>query len=150
MAFRTPLGHFKYLMMPFGLTNAPAVFQTLVNNILRDFLYLFLSTWMTFWFIPRTSTPSMSEQSFKGFIRTGSLLKLKSVTFTSQQCLLWVSFLRRAAIALKQRKLELCWSGLYWTIESSCNDSLGWPIIIGGSLKIISGSPPLLLNSPPP
>jgi len=36
--FTTPLGHFEYLVMPFGLTNAPAVFQALVNNVLRDFL----------------------------------------------------------------------------------------------------------------
>ena len=37
-AFNTPLGHFKYLVMPFGLTNAPAVFQSLVNYVLRDML----------------------------------------------------------------------------------------------------------------
>jgi len=37
-AFNTPLGHFEYLVMPFGLTNAPAVFQALVNDVLRDFL----------------------------------------------------------------------------------------------------------------
>lgn len=28
--------------MPFGLTNAPAVFQALVNEVLRDFLNLFV------------------------------------------------------------------------------------------------------------
>uniref|UniRef100_A0A674NT72 ribonuclease H n=1 Tax=Takifugu rubripes TaxID=31033 RepID=A0A674NT72_TAKRU len=37
-AFNTPLGHFEYLVMPFGLTNAPAVFQCLVNDMLRDLL----------------------------------------------------------------------------------------------------------------
>ena len=37
-AFNTPLGHFEYLVMPFGLTNAPAVFQNLINDVLRDFL----------------------------------------------------------------------------------------------------------------
>ena len=37
-AFNTPLGHFEYLLMPFVLTNAPAVFQNLVNDVLRDFL----------------------------------------------------------------------------------------------------------------
>uniref|UniRef100_A0A8D0AQG0 Reverse transcriptase n=1 Tax=Sander lucioperca TaxID=283035 RepID=A0A8D0AQG0_SANLU len=37
-AFNTPLGHFEYLVMPFGLTNAPAVFQALVNDVLRDLL----------------------------------------------------------------------------------------------------------------
>ena len=34
--FNTPRGHYEYLVMPFGLTNAPAVFQALVNDILRD------------------------------------------------------------------------------------------------------------------
>uniref|UniRef100_A0A3B3H6Q5 Gypsy retrotransposon integrase-like protein 1 n=1 Tax=Oryzias latipes TaxID=8090 RepID=A0A3B3H6Q5_ORYLA len=41
-AFNTPLGHYEYLVMPFGLTNAPAVFQRLVNDILRDFLNHFV------------------------------------------------------------------------------------------------------------
>ena len=40
--FTTPLGHFEYLVMPFGLTNAPAVFQNLVNDILRDMLHQFV------------------------------------------------------------------------------------------------------------
>ena len=41
-AFNTHLGHFEYLVMPFGLTNAPAVFQNLVNNILRDMINCFV------------------------------------------------------------------------------------------------------------
>ena len=36
--FNTPSGHYEYLVMPFGLTNAPAVFQALVNDVLRDML----------------------------------------------------------------------------------------------------------------
>jgi len=31
-------GHFEYLVMPFSLTYAPAVFQALINEVLRDFL----------------------------------------------------------------------------------------------------------------
>ncbi len=38
ITFNTPSGHYEYLVMPFGLTNAPAVFQGLVNNVLRDML----------------------------------------------------------------------------------------------------------------
>jgi RNase H-like domain found in reverse transcriptase/Reverse transcriptase (RNA-dependent DNA polymerase)/Integrase zinc binding domain/Chromo (CHRromatin Organisation MOdifier) domain/Domain of unknown function (DUF4939)/Retroviral aspartyl protease/Integrase core domain len=37
-AFRCRYGHFEYCVMPFGLTNAPAVFQHLMNDILREFL----------------------------------------------------------------------------------------------------------------
>ena len=40
--FKTPLAHFEYLVMPLGLTNAPAVFQNLVNDILRDMLGRFV------------------------------------------------------------------------------------------------------------
>ena len=40
-AFNTPTGHWEYLVMPFGLTNAPAVFQSLVNDVLRDMINRF-------------------------------------------------------------------------------------------------------------
>ena len=41
-AFNTPMGHWEYLVIPFGLTNAPAVFQTLVNDVLSDMLNRFV------------------------------------------------------------------------------------------------------------
>lgn len=44
-AFNTPR-HFEYLVMPFGLSNAPAVFQALVNDILRDFLNRFVFVYL--------------------------------------------------------------------------------------------------------
>lgn len=37
-AFNTPSGHYEYLVMSFGLTNASAVFQSFVNDVLRDLL----------------------------------------------------------------------------------------------------------------
>jgi hypothetical protein len=41
-AFRTHHGHFEFLVMPFGLTNAPATFQALMNDILHDFIRVFV------------------------------------------------------------------------------------------------------------
>lgn len=45
-AFNTHLGHFEYLVMPFGLTNAPAIFQALINDVLRDFINPFVFVYL--------------------------------------------------------------------------------------------------------
>ena len=45
-AFNTPNGHYEYYVMPFGLTNAPAVFQALVNDVLRDMLNRFVFVYL--------------------------------------------------------------------------------------------------------
>lgn len=45
-AFKTPLGHFEYLVMPFGLCNAPACFQALINDVLRDYLNIFIFVYL--------------------------------------------------------------------------------------------------------
>lgn len=41
-AFRTRYGLFEFLVLPFGLTNAPATFMTLMNEIFKDCLDLFV------------------------------------------------------------------------------------------------------------
>ncbi|CAM4463975.1 unnamed protein product [Leuciscus chuanchicus] len=45
-AFNTPIGHFEYRVLPFGLVNAPAVFQALVNDVLRDMLNVFVFVYL--------------------------------------------------------------------------------------------------------
>lgn len=45
-AFRTRYGLFEYLVMPFGLTNAPATFQAMVNEVLREYLDVFVVVYL--------------------------------------------------------------------------------------------------------
>lgn len=44
--FNTPNGHYECLVTPFGLTNAPAVFQAMINDVLRDFLDHFMYVYL--------------------------------------------------------------------------------------------------------
>jgi hypothetical protein len=45
-AFNTPSGHYEYQVMPFGLTNVPAVFQALINDVLRDMINHFVFVYL--------------------------------------------------------------------------------------------------------
>ena len=40
--FRTHEGHYEFLVMPFGLTTTPSTFQTLMNDVFRQFLRKFV------------------------------------------------------------------------------------------------------------
>ena len=41
-AFRTHEGHYEFLVMPFGLTTTPSTFQSLMNDVFRQFLRKFV------------------------------------------------------------------------------------------------------------
>jgi len=45
-AFRTRYGLYEYQVMPFGLTNAPATFQAMINDVLRNYLDIFVVAYL--------------------------------------------------------------------------------------------------------
>ena len=45
-AFNTREGLYEYQVMPFGLANAPATFQTVINNILKEYLDDFIMAYL--------------------------------------------------------------------------------------------------------
>ena len=45
-AFRTPIGHFEYLVMPFGLRNAPSVFQRFIQDTLSEITGSFVQAYL--------------------------------------------------------------------------------------------------------
>ena len=63
-AFNMSTGHWEYLVIPFGLTNAPAIFQTLVNDVLGDminkFVFVYLDNILIF---------SQDARSHQGHVR---------------------------------------------------------------------------------
>lgn len=40
--FRIHNGYYEFLVMPFGLTNTPSTFQSIMNDVLREFLRHFV------------------------------------------------------------------------------------------------------------
>ena len=45
-AFRTRYGLYQYNVMPFGLTNPPATCQQFVNDVLREYLDIFVVVYL--------------------------------------------------------------------------------------------------------
>ena len=45
-AFRTPIGHYEYLVMPFGLRNAPFVFHRFIQDILSETFGIFVQVYL--------------------------------------------------------------------------------------------------------
>ncbi len=60
-AFNTTTGHYEYLVMPFGLT--PAVFQALINDVLRDMLNQFVFVYLDISSFSRDNWKSMRGMS---------------------------------------------------------------------------------------
>jgi hypothetical protein len=62
MTFRMHHNHFEFLVIPVGLTNAPVTFQTLMNDILQDFIRVFILVTSSFSVILGVQTRSVDVQ----------------------------------------------------------------------------------------
>lgn len=130
--FNTPLGHFEYLVMPFGLTNAPAVFQALVNDVLRDFLNRFVFVYLDDILIFSKSEHISHVRQVLQRLRENKLFaKAEKCEFHSSS----VSFLGYV-IESGQVKSEQWLNGHNPPPENSFRDSLALPISTDDSLKI--------------
>ncbi len=93
-AYNTPRGHFEYLVMPFGLSNSPAVFQALVNDVLRDmvdqFIYVYLDDILIFLLLSRNMF-NMSGECSRGCWKMGFLSRRRSARSMHSRFLSWVS-----------------------------------------------------------
>lgn len=83
-AFRTCYGLFEYRVMPFVLCNAPSAFQFCLNNVLCEFLDLFVIVYIDdiYIFSPRINITNMSVLCYKHFKNTICSVRSQNVSFT--------------------------------------------------------------------
>jgi len=81
-AFQTRYGHYEFLVMSFGLTNAPASFMSLMNDIFKPHLDLFVIV-----FINDIPIYSKSKKEHKEHLRMVlGLLKEKMLYAKFSKC----------------------------------------------------------------
>lgn len=90
----SPFGHSKYLVMPFGLTKIPTVYQTLVNEVLRNFLNIFVFVFVYLDDILTSGPPDVVlhiKSVLKHLLETGYTSKQRKVSFIHLQSLFLVT-----------------------------------------------------------
>lgn len=84
-AFRTRYGLYEYLVMPFGLTNAPAVFQRLINEVLKEFIgknaNAFIDDVIVFTFGTLEEHIQQVKAVLRTLLRNGLYVKLEKCEF---------------------------------------------------------------------
>ena len=84
--FRTHNGHYEFLVMPFGLTNAPTTFESLMNEIFREFLQKFILV-----FFNDILVYSRTLEEYFGHLRVAfSLLASHQLVVNKKKCSFFV------------------------------------------------------------
>lgn len=81
-AFSCKLGTFEYNKMPFGLVNAPAIFQRVMDNILKPYLWKFVVVYLDD-IIVYSRTPQEHEAHLK---TVKDLLNRKGLVLNDKKC----------------------------------------------------------------
>ncbi len=132
-AFNTPAGHYEYMVMPFGL----AVFQALINNVLRDMLNQFI-----FVYLDDILIFSGSSEEHEGHIRrvlkrhldNHLYVKLEKCEFHVTQAQ-FLGFIIHPTWRWIIRRLKLSSTGLFLPQLRRFNISLASQTCIGGLLR---------------
>ncbi len=135
-AFNTPAGHYEYMVMPFGL----AVFQALINNVLRDMLNQFI-----FVYLDDILIFSGSSEEHEGHIRrvlkrhldNHLYVKLEKCEFHVTQAQ-FLGFIIHPTWRWIIRRLKLSSTGLFLPQLRRFNVSLASQTCIGGFIKNFS------------
>lgn len=124
-AFNTPSGHYEYLVSPKGITNFPAVFHTVVNNVLFDTLNSFeFVTWMT------SLSPPQKRRHMMIMLPGPPAAPQPGVSSTSQQYHSWALITSQNSIQMDPAKVCAVTSSLLLPVENSYNVSLALMIFI--------------------
>jgi hypothetical protein len=107
-AFRTRYGHYEYLVMPFGLTNAPASFQRRINNVLRQYLDIFVIAYLNDILIYSKTLEEHEEHVIKvlDVLQDAKLrVKLQKSHFHVKEVLFLGCVIRHRWINIEERKV---------------------------------------------
>ncbi|KAG1974134.1 retrotransposable element [Pimephales promelas] len=108
-AFNTPLGHFEYRVLPFGLVNAPAVFQALINDVLRDMLNIFVFVYLDDILIFSPSLQVHTQhvrQVLQRLLENRLFVKAKKCTFHAQSISCLGSIISAEGVSMDSSKVR--------------------------------------------
>ena len=125
-AFRTPYGHFEYLVMPFGLRNAPSVFQRFIQDIFSDaignFVYIYLDDIIIF-SKELKSHISNVRYVLSNLIKNGLFVKLTKCDFHVKKTVFLGFVISSEGLAMDKDKIK---SILEWPIPKNIKDLQGF------------------------
>ncbi len=108
-AFNTPRGHFEYLVMPFGLSNAPAVFQALVNDVLRDIVDQFIHVYLDDILIFSSSFQEHIQcvrRVLQRLLENGLFVKVEKCVFHAQLVPFWGFIVSSEGVHMDPDKIQ--------------------------------------------